>query len=151
VEEWSRNHRFVNKSGEELRVSVVGEILGPSMGTLVRAHGNYFAREGDNVSSFGHYPFQSLMRFQFKPIDDKSKIKDTLAIGIPTCSSTSLYNMFLNQIIAAGQVTSANADEDMRNGRVCCSSTCSFALRPHFSLSGPHREVLVEVEQGWSG
>ncbi|KAJ6454562.1 hypothetical protein C8R47DRAFT_955212, partial [Mycena vitilis] len=77
------------------------EILGPAMGTIVRAHGNYFARDGDD----------------FKPIDDKSKIKDTIALGIPTQSTVKLVNIFLNQVIALGQVTEASADEDSRNGR----------------------------------
>ncbi|KAJ7606482.1 hypothetical protein DFH06DRAFT_1348021 [Mycena polygramma] len=70
IEEWSSNHRYVDLHGGELRVAVVGEILGPSMGTVLRAHGNYFAREGDD----------------FKPIDDKTKVKDCLALGIPTLS-----------------------------------------------------------------
>ncbi|KAJ7643142.1 hypothetical protein DFH06DRAFT_1333925 [Mycena polygramma] len=101
IEDWSKNHRFVDKAGNELRIAVVGEILGPAMGTIVRAHGNYFARDGDD----------------FKPIDDKSKIKDTIAIGIPTQSTVKLLNIFLNQVIALGQVTEASADEDARNGR----------------------------------
>ncbi|KAJ6476676.1 hypothetical protein C8R47DRAFT_1075544 [Mycena vitilis] len=101
VEEWSSNHRYVDLHGGELRVAVVGEIRGPSMGTVLRAHGNYFAREGDD----------------FKPIDDKTKVKDCLALGIPTLSSVKLYNTVLNQIIVAGQVTSANEDEDFRAGR----------------------------------
>ncbi|KAJ7663749.1 hypothetical protein DFH06DRAFT_986320, partial [Mycena polygramma] len=101
IEDWSKNHRFVDKAGNELRTAVVGEILGPAMGTIVRAHGNYFARDGDD----------------FKPIDDKSKIKDTIALGIPTQSTVKLLNIFLNQVIALGQVTEASADEDSRNGR----------------------------------
>ncbi|KAJ6473623.1 hypothetical protein C8R47DRAFT_987327 [Mycena vitilis] len=100
IEDWSKNHRYVDREGNELRTAIVGEILGPAMGTLVRAHGNYFARDGDDVS----------------PIDDKSKIKDTIALGIPTQSTTKLLNTFLNQVIALGQVTEANADEDMRKG-----------------------------------
>ncbi|KAJ7819543.1 hypothetical protein B0H13DRAFT_1661360 [Mycena leptocephala] len=101
IEQWSKNHRYVDKEGNELRTAIIGEILGPAKGTLVRAHGNYFAREGD----------------EFRPIDDKAKVKDTLAIGIPTLSTTKLTNTFLNQIICATQITDANADEDMRNGR----------------------------------
>ncbi|KAJ7041588.1 hypothetical protein C8F04DRAFT_1252905 [Mycena alexandri] len=101
VEDWSKNHRFMDGSGNELRTSIVGEILGPAMGTLIRAHGNYFARDGDD----------------FKPIDDKSKIKDTLALGTPTQTSTKLHNTFLNQIIGANQVVTANANEDAANGR----------------------------------
>ncbi|KAJ7677863.1 hypothetical protein DFH06DRAFT_1121427 [Mycena polygramma] len=102
IEDWSKNHRYVDREGNELRTAIVGEILGPAMGTLIRAHGNYFARDGDD----------------FKPIDDKSKIKDTIALGIPTQSTTKLLNTFLNQVIALGQVTDANADEDMRKGNM---------------------------------
>ncbi|KAJ6451380.1 hypothetical protein C8R47DRAFT_998517 [Mycena vitilis] len=101
IEDWSRNHRYVDLEGHELRVAIVGEILGPSMGTVLRAHGNYFAREGD----------------EFKPIDDKSKIKDCLALGVPTRTSVKMHNTFLNQAIAASQVTAANEDEDARAGR----------------------------------
>jgi hypothetical protein len=50
IEEWSKAHRYIGPDGVELRVAVVGEILGPAAGTMVRAHGNYFARDGDNVS-----------------------------------------------------------------------------------------------------
>jgi hypothetical protein len=56
--------------------------------------------------------------YQVKPIDDKAKVKDTLAIGIPTLSTTKLTNTFLNQIICATQITDANGDEDSRSGRV---------------------------------
>ncbi|KAJ6461570.1 hypothetical protein C8R47DRAFT_1080539 [Mycena vitilis] len=102
IEDWSKNHRYVDREGNELRTAIVGEVLGPAMGTLIRAHGNYFARDGDD----------------FKPIDDKSKIKDTIALGIPTQSTTKLLNTFLNQVIALGQVTEANADEDSRKGNM---------------------------------
>ncbi|KAJ7153781.1 hypothetical protein C8R46DRAFT_1228070 [Mycena filopes] len=101
IEDWSKNHRYLNAQGEELQVAVVGEVLGPAQGTLVRASGNYFARDGDN----------------FKPVDDKSKIKDVLAIGVPTASSRKLYNTFLNQVIVACQIAGENADEDARLGK----------------------------------
>ncbi|KAJ7601313.1 hypothetical protein DFH06DRAFT_1353404 [Mycena polygramma] len=101
IESWSKNYRYMDGDGNELRTAIVGEVLGPAMGTLIRAHGTYFSREGDD----------------FKPIDDKAKVKDALAIGIPTQSTTKLLNTFLNQVIALGQVTDADADEDSRNGR----------------------------------
>ncbi|KAJ7633385.1 hypothetical protein DFH06DRAFT_991055 [Mycena polygramma] len=101
VEEWSKNHRYLDREGNELHTAIVGEILGPAMGTIIRANGNYFAREGDD----------------FKPIDDKAKVKDSIAIGIPTQCTTKLRNTFLNQVIALGQVTDATADEDLRLGR----------------------------------
>ncbi|KAJ7802843.1 hypothetical protein B0H13DRAFT_1931667 [Mycena leptocephala] len=101
LEGWSKNHRYVDRKGDELRTAIVGEIAGPEWGTVLRAHGNYFSRNSDN----------------FKPIDDDSKIKDTLAITVPTNSSTRMYNTVLNEVIALGQVTSANADEDAQNDR----------------------------------
>ncbi|KAJ7930753.1 hypothetical protein B0H13DRAFT_2531805 [Mycena leptocephala] len=101
IEGWSKNHRYVDKRGDELWTAIVGEITGPEWGTVLRAHSNYFSRDGDN----------------FKPIDDNSKIKDTLAITVPTNSSTRMYNTVLNEVITLGQVTSANADEDAQNDR----------------------------------
>ncbi|KAJ7024242.1 hypothetical protein C8F04DRAFT_969285 [Mycena alexandri] len=101
VEDWSKNHRFMDRSGNELRTAVVGEILGPAMGTMLRAQGNYYAHDGDD----------------FKPVDDKAKIKDTIALGVPTQASVKMYNTFLNQVIGANQIVTANANEDTRNGR----------------------------------
>ncbi|KAJ7033615.1 hypothetical protein C8F04DRAFT_1184056 [Mycena alexandri] len=101
IEDWSKNHRYVDVQGEDLQVAVVGEIHSPAAGTIIRAHGNFYARDGDN----------------FKPIDDKSKIKDVIALGVPTCASTKMHNTFLNQIIVGSQITSDNADEDARAGK----------------------------------
>jgi hypothetical protein len=50
IEDWSKNHKYLGQDGNELRVSVVGEILGPAQGTIIRAHGNFYARPGDKVS-----------------------------------------------------------------------------------------------------
>ncbi|KAJ7042848.1 hypothetical protein C8F04DRAFT_915583, partial [Mycena alexandri] len=123
VEDWSKNHRFMDRAGNELRTAIVGEILGPAMGTLLRAHGNYFARDGD----------------AFKPIDDKSKIKDTIALGIPTQASVKMHNIFLNQVIGANQIVTANANEDAHNGRV------SLAVLLH---SAPFDSVPSEPHPG---
>ncbi|KAJ6576492.1 hypothetical protein DFH09DRAFT_804372, partial [Mycena vulgaris] len=98
VEDWSGNHRYLDASGNELRVAIVGEVLGPASGTLLRAQGNHYARDGD------------------RPVDDTTKVKDVLALGIPTCATTRLYNTVLNQIICASQITDANTDEDKRKG-----------------------------------
>ncbi|KAJ6460670.1 hypothetical protein C8R47DRAFT_915875, partial [Mycena vitilis] len=100
--EWSGNYKYLGKDGNELRVSIVGKILGPSQGTMMRAQGNFFARNGDN----------------FQPVDDKTKIKDTIALGIPTCSTVRMHNTVVNQIICATQITTADADEFKRKGEV---------------------------------
>ncbi|KAJ7025254.1 hypothetical protein C8F04DRAFT_1212930 [Mycena alexandri] len=133
IEDWSKNHRFMDRAGNELRTAIVGEILGPAMGTLVRAHGNYFARDGDD----------------FKPIDDKSKIKDTLALGPPTQASTKLYNTFLNQVIGASQVVTANSNEDLRAGRA--AKPITFPLRPECPrLLPPSKRRLDQVDDAVS-
>ncbi|KAJ7648251.1 hypothetical protein DFH06DRAFT_1135694 [Mycena polygramma] len=93
IEEWSGNYKYLGKDGNELRVSIIGEILGPSQGTLIRAQGNHYARSAD-------------------------KVKDTIALGIPTCASVPMHNTVLNQIIAANQITTADADEFKRKGEV---------------------------------
>ncbi|KAJ6450321.1 hypothetical protein C8R47DRAFT_1084479 [Mycena vitilis] len=121
IEDWSKNHRFVDKAGNELRTAVVGEILGPAMGTIVRAHGNYFARDGDD----------------FKPIDDKSKIKDTIALGIPTQSTVKLVNIFLKPI------TEASADEDSRMARVP-----SAAGAPKVKRTAKRKLDEVDADEG---
>ncbi|KAJ7019077.1 hypothetical protein C8F04DRAFT_976195, partial [Mycena alexandri] len=121
VEDWSKNHRFMDRAGNELRTAIVGEILGPAMGTLVRAHGNYFARDGDD------------------PIDDKSKIKDTLALGPPTQATTKLYNTFLNQVIGASQVVASNANEDARHPIVKNWS------KPGIEGSNTHNVLMVSM------
>lgn len=55
-------------------------------------------------------------------MDDKAKIKDTIALGVPTQASVKMYNTFLNQVIGANQIVTANANEDARNGRVSPAS-----------------------------
>ncbi|KAJ7097310.1 hypothetical protein B0H15DRAFT_945963 [Mycena belliarum] len=100
IEEWSKNHKYLDTDGNELRVAIVGEILGMASGTIIRAHGNHYARDIDN----------------FKPIDDKTKVKDTIAIGIPSAATTTMYNTCYNQNICAGQIVAHNADEDKRKG-----------------------------------
>jgi hypothetical protein len=60
IEGWSKNHRYVDKKGDELRTAIVGEIAGPEWGTVLRAHGNYFSRDGDLVRCFSP-PYISLL------------------------------------------------------------------------------------------
>ncbi|KAJ6560616.1 hypothetical protein DFH09DRAFT_1364770 [Mycena vulgaris] len=100
VEGWSSNYKYVDKDGNELRTTFIAEVMGPAAGTLLRAHGNYYARDGDN----------------FKPVDDRAKIKDTLALGIPTLATVKMYNTCMNQLNSLGQVVDADADEDQRKG-----------------------------------
>jgi hypothetical protein len=62
IENWSGNHQFMGKDGNELQVSIVGEILGPAQGTIMRAHGNYYARN-DSVRSFDSQFFRVSLTF----------------------------------------------------------------------------------------
>lgn len=55
---------------------------------------------------------------QFSPIDDKTKVKDTLALGVPTCATTEVHNLFHNQLVPLINVAMATADEDAEAGRV---------------------------------
>jgi hypothetical protein len=85
--------------------------------------------------------------YQFKPIDDKAKVKDTLAIGIPTLSTTKLTNTFLNQIICATRrlpmlmVTRTHAAAVY----IFISNLFSTLL---FASVGSNREILDESQQG---
>ncbi|KAJ7136460.1 hypothetical protein C8R43DRAFT_842870, partial [Mycena crocata] len=100
IEAWNKSHAYLNSSGDELRVAVLGEVAGPALGTLTRSIGNFYARSGDS----------------FKPIDDTTKVKDTIALTVPSCASVAMYNTVINQCIVLGQITAADADEDNRKG-----------------------------------
>ncbi|KAJ7439440.1 hypothetical protein B0H11DRAFT_2253912 [Mycena galericulata] len=126
IEDWSKNHKYLNKDGNELKVSIVGEVMGPALGTIIRAHGNYFARDGDN----------------FKPIDDKTKVKDVIALGIPTCATTKMYNTCLNQIVCVTQITEANADEDRRKGN---SPTVKLWTKTSIEGRQQHDTMMVQL------
>lgn len=52
IEGWSKNYKFMDKDGNEMRTAIVGEIAGPALGTVLRAHGTYYSRSGDDVRSF---------------------------------------------------------------------------------------------------
>ncbi|KAJ7130747.1 hypothetical protein C8R43DRAFT_957109 [Mycena crocata] len=122
IEDWSKNYKYMDKSGGELRTAIVGEITGPMHGTMLRAHGNYYARDGDD----------------FKPIDDKVKVKDSIAICVPTCATTKMFNTYLNQINTLGQITDDDADEDARKGN-------SPFIRPwtRASREGHDHDIIV--------
>ncbi|KAJ7120674.1 hypothetical protein C8R43DRAFT_1136625 [Mycena crocata] len=100
ITEWNKEASYVNADGTEFRASVLGEIGGTAMGTVLRSTGNFYAGRGDN----------------FRPIVDKTKVRDTIALCVPTCSTVKCYNTCINQCIALGQITAADADEDARKG-----------------------------------
>ncbi|KAJ7162721.1 hypothetical protein C8R43DRAFT_821679, partial [Mycena crocata] len=114
VEAWPAdmgNLKFVNRKGGEFRFTLFGEIQNPSQGTCLRAQGNHFHREGE----------------KFTPINDSSKIKDTIAIGVPTLSSIEMDNLFRNQTVPLINVYSAVAAEDAALGRNPFVKKCTKA------------------------
>ncbi|KAJ7815595.1 hypothetical protein B0H13DRAFT_2461994 [Mycena leptocephala] len=79
---YSSNIEFRTSAGFEMRTIIVGEIAGPSQGTVMRAIGNYYT--GNN----------------FQPIDDtKLNVKDILALVMPTHAPVRLANFFENQTV----------------------------------------------------
>ncbi|KAJ7725232.1 hypothetical protein DFH07DRAFT_970948 [Mycena maculata] len=70
-EDWAKNVVFKD-----------GEIAEPRYGTKVQAHGNHYDGHDDEP---------------FKPVDDKSKIRDALVLRAPTGCSLEFKNVFDNQ------------------------------------------------------
>ncbi|KAJ7649355.1 hypothetical protein DFH06DRAFT_1420719 [Mycena polygramma] len=104
-EEWSGNHTFVGKDGNELRVSLVGEIAGPALGTILRAIGQHYAGRDEACLTF------------LIPIVDGVKVKDCLALAMPTLSPTKMFNTWHNQGNTLGQISDHGSDEDSREGK----------------------------------
>ncbi|KAJ7455972.1 hypothetical protein B0H11DRAFT_2244316 [Mycena galericulata] len=78
----SSNVEYKDSDGFEFRTLIVGEIASGVHGSVLRATGNYYT-SGD-----------------FKPIDDnKSNVKDILALTMPTCATTRLANFYENQTV----------------------------------------------------
>ncbi|KAJ7488609.1 hypothetical protein B0H11DRAFT_2278519 [Mycena galericulata] len=84
-EDWAKNVVFKDgmaKEASEYRATVFGEIAEPRYGTKVQAHGNHYDGRDDEP---------------FKPVDDKSKIRDALVLRAPTGCSLEFKNVFDNQ------------------------------------------------------
>ncbi|KAJ6602994.1 hypothetical protein B0H10DRAFT_2230016 [Mycena sp. CBHHK59/15] len=80
---WSSNIKFQNRGGGEFHTNIIGEIAGPAHGTVLRAAGNHFTRDGPD----------------FRPVDDSSNVKDILALVVPTLATTRLANLYENQTV----------------------------------------------------
>ncbi|KAJ7156451.1 hypothetical protein C8R43DRAFT_1125649 [Mycena crocata] len=110
-ENYGSNLKFVGNDGADFLFNVFGEIQNPSQGTCVRAQGNHFHREGE----------------KFQPIDDSSKIKDTLALGVPTHAPIEMDNLFRNQTVPLVNVYAAIAAEDDEQGNDPYVKKCTKA------------------------
>ncbi|KAJ6584272.1 hypothetical protein B0H10DRAFT_1832881, partial [Mycena sp. CBHHK59/15] len=101
VEHWSSNARFHDRGGKEFFTNIIGEIAGPVHGTVLRAAGNFYVRDGD-----------------FKPLDDKANVKDILALTTPTCATIQLANFFENQTLPLRHIISTEATQDEGKGYI---------------------------------
>ncbi|KAJ7681096.1 hypothetical protein B0H17DRAFT_1206037 [Mycena rosella] len=106
AEYWEKNIIFKDgpgKDASEFRAAVIGEIAEPRYGTVVRAQGNnYDGRDGE----------------PFKPVDDKSKVKDVLVLRAPTHCSLYMKNLFDNQSALIQDLENSEIANDEANGWV---------------------------------
>ncbi|KAJ7216231.1 hypothetical protein C8J57DRAFT_1255321 [Mycena rebaudengoi] len=101
---WNDGTTFVDNTGREFRACIVGEIAGPLHGTAVRASGNFYTN-GAN----------------FVPMNDTSKVKDVLALVMPTAATNELANYYDNQLVPLTDVFLKEAELDERNGKIFSS------------------------------
>ncbi|KAJ6576251.1 hypothetical protein B0H10DRAFT_2443872 [Mycena sp. CBHHK59/15] len=89
-----------NRGGGEFHTNIIGEIAGPAHGTVLRAAGNHFTRDGPD----------------FRPVDDSSNVKDILALVVPTLATTRLANLYENQTVPLRTVIlDESVQDDGRN------------------------------------
>ncbi|KAJ6538396.1 hypothetical protein B0H10DRAFT_2245784 [Mycena sp. CBHHK59/15] len=103
-QDWAKNVVFTDsprKDANEYRAAIIGEIAEPTFGTLVRAHGNHYdGRDGE----------------PFKPVDDKSKIKDVLVLRAPTHSDLEMHNLYENQTALLQDIENTEIATDEAHG-----------------------------------
>ncbi|KAJ7467324.1 hypothetical protein B0H11DRAFT_2306801 [Mycena galericulata] len=109
-EDWTKNIVFKDGPGQnasEYRAAIFGEIAEPCHGTLVRAQGNHYdGRDGE----------------PFKPVDDKSKIKDVLVLRAPSYCSLELQNLYDNQTALIQDIENTENAIDTAKGWVPASA-----------------------------
>ncbi|KAJ7934654.1 hypothetical protein B0H13DRAFT_2484977 [Mycena leptocephala] len=83
--DWAKNIVFREsalKDSPEFKVAIIGEICDSAHGTAIRASGNHYdGRDGE----------------PFKPVDDKSKVKDVIVLRAPTLCDQDLLHFYDNQ------------------------------------------------------
>ncbi|KAF7340752.1 hypothetical protein MSAN_02103600 [Mycena sanguinolenta] len=131
--DWSNNivmkHGPPNiKEAAEFKFAIFGEIAHPALGTIISAKGNHYeGRGGDD----------------FRPIDDKSKVKDVIVLRAPTSCLTDLQYMFDNQSAILQDIE--NTEIALHNSagwnpvfRSCLRST---------SVEKPRKDLITIVTQ----
>ncbi|KAJ6483747.1 hypothetical protein C8R47DRAFT_1073164 [Mycena vitilis] len=120
--DWSRNIVFKDKDDKdgnrkdamEFKTALIGEICSPDHGTIVRAQGNHYdGREGE----------------PFKPVDDKSKVKDILVLQAPTHCSLEQLNVFQNQTAALQDLENTEHALDAAEGVTPSFRSCLKSKR----------------------
>ncbi|KAJ7233262.1 hypothetical protein B0H12DRAFT_1076641 [Mycena haematopus] len=123
--DWAQNIVFKDgpgKDASEFHAAIFGEIAEPIHGTAISARGNHYdGREGE----------------AFKPIDDKSKIKDVIVLRAPTLCPLDVQNLFNNQRAILKDIINVEEHKDLSEGcsplfRSCLRSTT--AEKPLFDL-----------------
>ncbi|KAK6984011.1 hypothetical protein R3P38DRAFT_3456331 [Favolaschia claudopus] len=98
--DWAGNLVFNDgpgKNANEIRATMFGEIAEPVHGTMVSARGNHY--EGNTSATF-------------KPIDDKTKVKDVLVLRAPTLCGVTTSGLWHNQRALLQDIISTEKNQD---------------------------------------
>ncbi|KAJ7079222.1 hypothetical protein C8R43DRAFT_1143298 [Mycena crocata] len=134
VESWNKEQSYRNEKGDELRVAVFGEVGATALGTILRSSGNFYSRSGDT----------------FKRIEDSTKVRDTIALCVPTCATVAVYNTVVNQAIALGQITAADADEDANKGEASSFPFPRHWTKPSVEGRDEHDVLMIHLPPKYS-
>ncbi|KAJ7489732.1 hypothetical protein B0H11DRAFT_2278394 [Mycena galericulata] len=130
-EDWTKNIVFKDGPGQnasEYRAAIFGEIAEPCHGTLVRAQGNHYdGRDGE----------------PFKPVDDKSKIKDVLVLRAPSYCSLELQNLYDNQTALIQDIENTENAIDTAKGWTPNFRSSLKSSRPDF----PTKDLITTLTQ----
>ncbi|KAK6983814.1 hypothetical protein R3P38DRAFT_3333646 [Favolaschia claudopus] len=102
--DWANNLVFNDgpgKNANEIRATMFGEIAEPVHGTMVSARGNHY--EGNTSSTF-------------KPIDDKTKVKDVLVLRAPSLCGIETSGLWNNQRALLQDIIAVEKNQDAAFG-----------------------------------
>ncbi|KAJ6618088.1 hypothetical protein B0H10DRAFT_1276479 [Mycena sp. CBHHK59/15] len=131
VVDWSKNIVFKDgpgKDASEYRAAIIGEIAHPSLGTTISAKGNHYdGRDGE----------------PFKPIDDKSKVKDVIVLRAPTMCPLDFQCFWDNQSTILQDIENTEIATDQAAGwnpsfRSCLRST---------TTQNPRKDLITIVTE----
>ncbi|KAG6820139.1 hypothetical protein H0H93_004843 [Arthromyces matolae] len=103
IETYSGNYTYVTATGGPFTINVFGQIAPVSAGTMISAKGNHYMGRDDEKT---------------KPICDDSRVKDILTLCQPTGCSTTLANLFLNQIGTLNEIKEADEFEELSSTKI---------------------------------